>query len=72
MCLYCNPEDDNYKWKSIPINLGELGQHSVDVSLNPGRELMIVELRREKHAEPMWEGDISIRYCPYCGRRLRK
>lgn len=70
MCKYCTPNDD-YRWKSLSINLGDLGKYVVDLSVSQSLHQLTVELRPEDIVEPLWIDSIKIRYCPYCGRRLK-
>lgn len=71
MCKYCNVNSDDYDWIKKPVNLGDFGEHELDVSLSPGFEMMILELRPD-NCDPIWRQDIKITYCPFCGRRLKK
>jgi hypothetical protein len=71
MCDYCTPNDDDYRWKSLSINLGDFGKHVMDLSVSPSLHRLTVELRPDDIVEPLWIDSIKIRYCPYCGRRLK-
>lgn len=67
MCEKCNTHDNRWKWESIPLNCGVLGDFRLDVAVYDDGKLEVAIGQNED----LFAEKIDICYCPYCGRKLK-
>ena len=67
-CKWCDPNMNDWDFKTIPYDLGDLGKYELTVSVS--RRGMFIEFNEEHHDPLLPTAKIDIKYCPYCGRNL--
>lgn len=52
------------------VNLGILGEGSLQVSVNDSKKAMEVVVVPPDTSSELYEWDFPVKYCPMCGRQL--
>lgn len=68
-CVHCDVNHKDWTWSAIPVDMGVLGDFFLNVWVRGYKKQLFVELEPEK-SEPIWDANIGIEYCPFCGTKL--
>ncbi len=71
MCRYCDTKDGNWGYKGITFDGGVFGTLQVMIGISDAKKAAEVEFGQEGQ-EPVITADLSIGYCPFCGRKLKE
>lgn len=70
-CEYCDADRKDWKYDTLPVNMGDFGDWQLCFSVSNSRKLMEIDFE-EEHCDPLISTHLKINYCPYCGRKLGK
>ena len=69
-CKFCDVRRKDWDWPRIPVNFGEFGALVFNVWVRGYRKQLVIELEPENR-EPIWDAQVDIEYCPFCGTNLK-
>ena len=69
-CKYCDTERDDWEYKAVHYNFGDLGKYELSVAVSD--KGMLIELGKELEDAGIPSARFKIHYCPWCGRKLNE
>lgn len=66
----CDANREDWDYKVVPYNFGELGKYELSMSVSNNG--IWIEFCREQEDALISVHFKDIKFCPYCGRNLKK